>query len=217
MDTSPQRSRDPVGTRRNILEAALLEFSDNGLSGARVQAIADRTRTTVRMIYYYFGSKEGLYRSVLEQSYGQMRAAEAELRLQDLPPEKAIRRLVEFAFDHHEANPRFVRMVAIENIHRAEHINLSESIRMLNRAVIETIASILERGRLTGDFRADAAPLAVHLLITSFSFFRVANRYTLGAVFGEDPLSPAIRDNHREMAVSSVLGYLRQKSVVSSG
>ena len=52
----------------NILEVATREFSDKGLAGARIDEIAAATRTSKRMIYYYFGSKEGLYVAVLEEA-----------------------------------------------------------------------------------------------------------------------------------------------------
>ena len=57
------RPQDPEGTRQNIIEIASEEFALNGLSGARIDEIAARTRSSKRMIYYYFGDKEGLYLS----------------------------------------------------------------------------------------------------------------------------------------------------------
>ena len=203
------RVRDPAATRQGILDAALVEFSDHGLSGARVDAIAARTGTNVRMIYYYFGSKAGLYAAVLEQSYAAMREAEAALDLAPLEPEEAIRRLIEFTFDYQEAHPTFIRLVTIENIHHAEHLNRSATIQALNRSVIATIAAILDRGRAAGVFRADAEAVGLHLLMTSFCFFRVANRATLTTVFRMDPLEERLRAPHRAMLVDAVLGYLR--------
>ena len=89
----------------DILEVATSEFANKGLSGARIDEIAAATRTSKRMIYYYFGSKEGLYIAVLEDAYRRMRAIESDLHLEDLPPEDALRRLVGFTFDHHDGNP----------------------------------------------------------------------------------------------------------------
>ena len=60
------RTNDPARTMAGILEVATTEFADKGLSGARIDAIASATQTSKRMIYYYFGSKEGLYVAVLE-------------------------------------------------------------------------------------------------------------------------------------------------------
>jgi len=85
-----KRQNDPEGVQRNILEVATAEFAREGFSGARVDAIANRTRTSKRMIYYYFGSKEGLYLAVLEEAYSGIRRAEATLDLETLPPAKAL-------------------------------------------------------------------------------------------------------------------------------
>ncbi len=210
-ETVRKPSRDPAATRRRILDAAELEFAAHGLSGARVDAIATRTETNVRMIYYYFASKDGLYRAVLERAYGRMREAEQSLALDSLAPEDAIRRLTEFTFDYQQAHPEFVRLVAIENIHRAEHLRTLEPIRRMNASVIETIGRILERGQAAGAFRTDAEPIGLHLLITAFCFFRVSNRYTLSTVFPVDPLAPHLGPHHKRMLVDAVLGYLRSQ------
>ena len=151
------------------------------------------------------------HEAVLEQAYAGIRTAERELGLEALAPEAAIRRLAEFVFDYEEANPRFVRLVSIENIHRAAHIARSETIQGLNATVISTIGAILARGQAEGVFRHDAEPIDVHLLMTAFCFFRVSNRHTLATVFGQDPLSPALRARHRGMLVESVLAYLNEK------
>lgn len=204
-----RRSRDKEQARLDILDAATAEFAENGLSGARVDAIAARTGMAVRMIYYYFGNKEGLYRAALERAYGDMRRAERDLALDSLAPDEAIQRLVEFVFDYQEAHQEFTRLVSIENIHRAEHIAQLDSISALNATVIDTLRSLLERGQREGVFRQDADPKSLHMLMTAFPFFRVSNRHTLRTLFGDDPLSPAERPGQRRMIVDAVLGYLR--------
>src|SRR5215212_10676857 len=140
----PSRKLDPEGAKQDILDVATEEFAQHGLSGARVDAIAARTRTAKHMIYYYFGSKEGLYLAVLERSYGRMRAAERELELDQLPPPEAIRRMVEFVFDYQEAHPDFTRLVSIENIHRGEHVAQSTTLQELNQSIIQVLDSILK-------------------------------------------------------------------------
>ncbi len=120
--TPPERSRDRDRTQAEILDVATREFAEHGYSGARVDEIAERTRTTKRMLYYYFGSKEGLFVAVLERAYAAIRAAEREVDVEHLDPVAAIRALAELTFDHHEAHPDFIRLVSIENIHRGEHM-----------------------------------------------------------------------------------------------
>jgi AcrR family transcriptional regulator len=129
------------------------EFALNGLSGARVDAIADRTRTSKRMIYYYFGSKEGLYRAVLEKAYGDIRALDSEQKSDAATPEESIRRIIDVTFDYDETHPNFISLVTVENIHRGRNIDQLPSIKERNAAVIRTLADLLERGAKAGKFR----------------------------------------------------------------
>ncbi len=81
-----QRLRDPERTKKEILEVATEEFAKSGFAGARVDEIASRTRTTKRMIYYYFGSKERLYIAVLEKAYEDIRVTEQNVDVENLDP-----------------------------------------------------------------------------------------------------------------------------------
>ncbi len=202
------RPRVPEETRRDILEAAVAEFSEKGLAGARVDDIAARTRTTKRMIYYYFGSKEGLYAAVLERQYGGMRDAERDLGLGGLSPDEALRRIVEVTFDHHASHPEFVRLVSTENINEARIVAASPTIRTRNATVIGILEPILEQGGREGLFRRGLDPLDVHMLINSFCFYRVSNRHTLRAIFGRDLQAPEVAAAHRRMICEAVLRYV---------
>jgi AcrR family transcriptional regulator len=208
---------DKERTRQAILDAAREEFAEHGLSGARVEAIAARTNTVKRMLYYYFGSKEGLYLAVLEQAYAAIREAEQRLDLLGLQPVKAIRRLIEFTFDYQEANPGFIRLVSIENIHNGAHVAQSEKIRKLNNAVVETLAAILEQGQKEGVFRGDVDAVDVHMLISAFCFFRVSNRHTFGLLFGRDLSNPALRGRHKRLATDAVLRALERRKDEADG
>ncbi len=203
-----RRKYDPEQTKRNILDVATQEFSAMGLAGARVDAIAERTNTTKRMLYYYFDSKEGLYEAVLEKVYGDIRALEQELHIGELEPDAGLRRLVEFTFDYHDKHRDFVRLVSIENIHGAKYLEQLKSFKNRNVSILKTIEELLERGAASGAFRKDVDAYDLHLLISSFCFHRVANRYTFGAAFGRDPSSPRLRTRHRETIVEAVLRYV---------
>ncbi|MDH1265954.1 MULTISPECIES: TetR family transcriptional regulator [unclassified Pseudomonas] len=204
------RKNNPEKTRESILQAAITEFVQYGLSGARVDAIAERTQTSKRMIYYYFASKELLYMAVLEKLYGDIRRTENTLHLAELDPVDAICRLVEFTFDHHDHNVDFVRIVSIENIHHGEHITQSEVIPTLNNSVLQAIADILRRGEEDGTFRSGLDPLDVHMLISSFCFYRVSNRHTFGTIFQIDLSDDAVRQRHKQVICESVLRYMRR-------
>lgn len=203
------RKNDPQRTQEDILDVATEEFTTHGLAGGRVDAIAEKTRTSKRMIYYYFGSKEGLYLAVLERAYRKIRTLEEDLQLSNLPPEQALRVLISTTFEHDEANPEFVRLVSIENIHHAAHMLRSEAIRDLNVSVIETIAAILDRGVAAGVFARKADPIDIHMLISAFCFFRVSNRYTFGTIFRRDLSEPATMERHKDMIADAVISYLK--------
>ncbi|MNE60806.1 HTH-type transcriptional repressor NicS [compost metagenome] len=161
------------------------------------------------MIYYYFGSKEQLYCECLVKLYGDIRKTEQSLDLESLPAEQAIRRLVEFTFDHHDRNVDFVRIVSIENIHNAEYVKRSDAIKAMNNTILDSLGEILRRGAEQGLFRTGLDPLDVHLLISSFCFYRVSNRHTFGEIFQIDLPDESIKQRHREMICESVLRYLQ--------
>ena len=123
---------------------------------------------------------------MLERAYAEIREREQEVDVDGLDPVAAIRRLAELTFDHHESHPDFIRLVSIENIHRAEHMAGSESLANLNTPAIKVIARILERGRADGTFRREVDAVDVHMMISAFCFFRVANQHTFGTIFGRD-------------------------------
>ena len=206
--TAPDRRRDPDRTRQEILEVATEEFATRGFAGARVDEIAERMRTTKRMIYYYFGGKRQLYAAVLEAAYAAIRAEEQTIDVEHLDPPAALRRVAELTFDHHEAHPHFIRLVAIENIHRAEHLAELPDVRSLGSPAIELIERILERGRENGDFEREVDALDVHLLISAYCVFRIANRHTFRTLFERDLLDPDRRVGYRQMLGDLVLGYV---------
>ncbi|WP_037570198.1 TetR/AcrR family transcriptional regulator [Phaeacidiphilus oryzae] len=210
--SEPKRTRDPVRTRAEILAVATEEFAAKGYTGARVDEIAERIRTTKRMIYYYFGSKEQLFTAVLEHAYAEIRLREQQLAEDEPDPVAALRRLVELTFDHHEAHPDFIRLVSIENIHRAEHMAASETLGKLNHPAIEVLSRILAAGRERGVFRADVDPIDLHAMISSYCFFRIANRHTFQALFDRDLAAPEDRDRYRTMLAEMIVSYLRPEA-----
>ncbi|GAA2409202.1 TetR/AcrR family transcriptional regulator [Actinomadura vinacea] len=205
---SGERRRDAGRTRAEILEVAQREFARHGYAGARVDDMAALMRTTKRMIYYYFGNKEKLYIAVLEKAYTEVRTAESAIDVRHLAPVEAIRTLAELTFDHHDAHQDFIKLVSIENIHRAEHLRKSEALTNLGTPVTGLISQILDAGRARGDFTTSADAVDVHMMISSLCFFRISNRHTFGALFGRDPAAPEHRDRHREMVGEMVVAYL---------
>jgi AcrR family transcriptional regulator len=210
-EPDPQvRSQDPEGTKRNIVEVATREFAEKGLSGARIDEIAAKTKSSKRMIYYYFGDKEGLYLRVLEEAYSKVRAVEATLDLDGLPPAKALRTLVEFTFDHHNANEDFIRLVMIENIHNAAFLARSKVIQDLNVTAIGAIERLYTRGVAEGVFRPGLDPIDIHWQISALCFFNVSNRATFSKIFARDMGAPAALARLRAEIVETIVRFVRQ-------
>lgn len=204
------RTNDPERTMADIIEVATREFAEKGLAGARIDVIAEAMRTSKRMIYYYFGSKEGLYVRVLEEAYRRIRQIEAGLHLEDLAPEDALRRLVGFTVDYQLANPDFIRLVMTENIHRGEYLAQSKLIQKLNVPAIEGLRGVYERGVAAGVFRVGLDPVDLHMSISALSFFNTANRHTFALIFKRDFDSAAAVVARRDSIVEMIVRFVRR-------
>ncbi|WP_159808330.1 TetR family transcriptional regulator [Cellulomonas citrea] len=201
--------RDPEGTRRQILDAAIEEFSAHGLLGGRIDAIAERTKVTKRMIYYYFRSKEQLYAAALLESYRRIRESETNLRLDELEPEEALRVLVRSNIDHHAEHPEFIRLVVFENTLPAGAIHLmSDEARAQNRGVLTLIDDVLRRGREQGVFREGPDALDVEQVLSGLAFQRVSNRSTFRELFERDMMGEQETPHVRAMIEDVVLRFV---------
>ena len=211
---SPQRGRtrtnDPERTMADIIEIATREFADKGFAGARIDDIAEATRTSKRMIYYYFGSKEGLYIRVLEEAYRRIREIEAQLHLDDLSPEGALRKLVGFTVDYQRDNPDFIRLVATENIHRGEYLAQSKVIQDLNVPAIDGLRKLYDRGVAAGLFRSGLDMIDLHMSVSALSVFNVANRHTFSLIFQRDLEGSAALIARRDSIIEMVVRFVRK-------
>ncbi|MFO1222917.1 MAG: TetR/AcrR family transcriptional regulator [Burkholderiaceae bacterium] len=206
----PAPAREPEPTRARILAAAKAEFARSGLGGARVDRIAERAGANKRMLYYYFDSKDGLFRAVLEATYEHIREAEKALHLDALDPHEAIRRLIEFTWDYHLQHPEFLSLLNSANLHRAEHLKSSTKVRRMHSPFVAMIRDILDRGVRAGVFRSGVDAVQLYISIAALAYFYLGNNYTLSAIFGRDlKAKKACRERLAHMT-ELVLGYLRK-------
>jgi TetR/AcrR family transcriptional regulator len=201
--------RNPVATRQKLLAAARREFAASGLAGARVDEIAARAGVNKQLVYHYFGDKDALYLAVLEWVYEEIRAQERKLNLEGLPPERAIRKLIESSFDHLAAHPDFIVLLNDENRGGARHVRDSRRLEAMHSPLVSMVDTILKQGVRAGAFRRGVDPVHLYISIAGLSYFFFSNTPTLSAIFGTDLRSPTAKRARRKHVVDLVLGALR--------
>lgn len=204
------RRRNPVKTKEAILKAATAEFCRRGFDGARVEAIAARSGSNIRLLYQYFGDKAALYRAVLEHVYAEIRSNEQALALEAFAPEEAMRRLIDFTFVFFSRHRDYVALINNENLLRARHMRRSKLISSLTVPLVTSIRETLARGAREGVFREGVDPVQLYISITAESYFHVSNRHTLSAMFNRDLGDPAWLGERRRHAQELIMTWLAQ-------
>jgi AcrR family transcriptional regulator len=206
-----RRTRDPQGMQRRILQAATDEFATKGFGGARIERISEAAGTVDRMLYYYFGSKQGLFRAVLEHAYEELGAAEQQLHLADAEPTAGMRALIAFTWNYYLRHPEFIRLLNSENLHRGEHVRHSKRVKALAFPLLSILTDLLKRGAAQGSFREGVDPVQVYLTIAALAYFYLSNRYTLSRFLGRDLMAAAERKRWLEHITALVLGHVERR------
>jgi AcrR family transcriptional regulator len=154
--------RDKEATKANLLDAAMDEFAQYGIAGARVDRIAAKAGCNKAMIYAYFGSKEGLFDELLKIQIDRM-IQQVPITPDDLPGYAG--RL----FDSYRDEPRLLRLAAYHRLENGfEAIPPAEV--EAHRHKIEAIAQAQMEGRISAEFNAtDLLDMVVHMSILAFS------------------------------------------------
>jgi AcrR family transcriptional regulator len=180
------RELSAQATRDGILKAATKVFAKYGFDGGSVEKISSAAKSVDRMLYYYFGNKEGLFIAVIEDMYRQMNEAEAELDLNTEQPVQALKEVIAFVMNYYRHHPEFVTLLNTENLHQGRHIVKLDQAAQYSSPAIDVIRRILHTGVQQGLFRQDVVARDVYLLIVSTGYFYMSNRFTLSAFMGED-------------------------------
>ena len=192
--TKPQTRtrRTPEQTREALLHAALVEFAREGYGGARVDRISRAADSNDRMLYYYFESKELLFRAVIERCYGDLVRAEEALVLDLSAPRDALAALVEFNWTYYWQHPELLGILASENLFEGRHVR--DAIRSdFSRAQFNMLETVIRAGVDAGLFRRDSDLFLVFMTILSMTYFYRANIHTLSNYLNTDLADPARR------------------------
>jgi AcrR family transcriptional regulator len=199
------REQSAQTTRDNILRAATKVFARYGYEGGSVEKISQAAKSVDRMIYYYFGSKEGLFIEVLEDMYRRMNDAELALVLDPEQPVASLKGVIDFVVSYYSQNPEFITLLNTENLHRGKHISKSKRARDYSSPAIAIIQLLLESGARQGVFRSGMVARDVYLLIAATAYFYNSNRHTLSAFLGEDLKAPEAIAHWRDFIITTVL------------
>jgi len=191
-------------TREAILRAATKVFAKQGFAGGRVEQISKAAKSHDRMIYYYFGSKEGLFIAVLEDTYRRFNDAETALVLDTSQPVEALQTVIRFIWGYYQKNPDFITLLNTENLHRGKHIGKSLRAREYSSPAISVIAGVLQSGAAQGLFRRDIAARDLYLMIAAMGYFYLSNRFTLSAFLGESLEAPEAMAHWEAFLIDSV-------------
>jgi AcrR family transcriptional regulator len=202
--------RRPERTRLSILSSATEEFARYGLGGARVDRIARRAGANKRMLYYYFGDKDGLFLASLEDRYAHIRSAERELALEHLDPREAVKRLVDFTWNYFLEHPEFMTLLNSENLHQGRHVKKSRRVQDMHSPLVETLRTVLLKGQKQGLFRKGVDPVQLYISIAGEMYFYLSNRYTLSRIFGRDLMAPRALAGRSRHTTQMILNALRR-------
>ncbi len=199
------REQAVIESRSKLLRAATGIFAKHGFAGGRVQQISKAAKSYDRMIYYYFGSKEGLYIAVLEDIYRRMNEAEAEIALDDAQPVESLKAVIRFVWRYYRKHPEFVTLLNNENLHQGRHISKLKTARDYSSPAISLLDGLLRNGIAQGLFRADISARDIYLMIASMGYFYQSNRFTLSAFLGESLETPEALAHWEAFMMDAVL------------
>lgn len=212
MTTSESKTkRDPERTRQRILDAATEKFAELGSSGARVDSIASRAEVNERMLYYYFGSKDGLYLAVLEEVYGEFNRAEHALKLDALAPLEAIAALAHFVWDYYAEHPELIRLINNENLHAAVSMKKSSEIPQQVSPIIDLLKQTLARGQASGEIRQGVDPISLYVTISAMGYYVMSNGHTLSIVMGRNYWEEDERKKYADFNTQMLMDALRAR------
>ena len=183
---SVQKAKNPATVGR-IIAAAERIFAERGLAGARTDEIARAARVNKALLYYYFDSKERLYRLVLESLFSQLLASMEHASAAASLPRQQLLAYVNGYFDFVWRHPNYPRLVQREIMHRGTHLRwiVQQYFRPLHRRLSRAIEAGISRGA----FRSVDANQTV-LTIVAMTVFYFAAAPVLSAIWGRDALGP---------------------------
>jgi TetR/AcrR family transcriptional regulator len=207
----------PEQSRAAILQAAVHEFAQHGIAGARTDAIARAAKVNKALLYYYFKDKDALYGAVLDQAFGGLIAYVGEVFSRDLPPREKILAYAGAHFDYVARHPLYPRIVQGEmmGVGRGKANHLERIVKKYFRPLFGRVAEVLKTGQATGEFRpVDPLHFVPSMIAVIVFYFTAAPVMRL--MTGKDPMSPERVAARRAAVLDLISAALFQQSAGNS-
>ncbi|UWZ83292.1 TetR/AcrR family transcriptional regulator [Occallatibacter riparius] len=198
-ESSNPQSEKQAEARTKILEAALSEFAEQGLAGARTERIAAAAGVNKALLYYYFESKEKLYTAALELSAGRIRDASMAVFLRESTPGERLVRTALNHFDRVVSQREFQRLMQHEmvRLHKGESGGIDVIIKRVFTPLMTMYQALVREGIASGEL-IDVDWMQVHFATLGANVFYFMTAPVWAKVLGIDPLEPEALKKRRE-------------------
>jgi len=202
-----RRGRDPGRTKNLVLTAGIRLFAEHGYHGVSVDDIVAAAGCNTRMLYHYFGDKEGLYVAVLKEVYARMEKVEMRPLAADASTADIIREMIARHFDFLSHDPEFVNLLMWENLNQGKLLARHPDL-LTKGPVISRLRDVLTAAKQRGEIRAVDDVRHLLMLMIGMCFIYFSNRYTLRQAIGLQLDRPAVQAEGLRMIQDMFLAYL---------
>ena len=199
--TQPVAER-ATDTRSRILEAALAEFASLGLAGARTDRIAQAAGVNKALLYYYFDSKENLYRAALEMIAAKVRDRTLAIFLLECSPGERVMRSALEHFDRILTQHEFQGLMQQEMIrlHKGESSAMEVLVKRVFAPVMTMYESMVREGIKTGEL-IDVDWMQIHFASLGANVFYFLSAPVWRIVNSSEPFSREALEQRRRALV----------------
>ncbi len=207
----------PEKTRAAILQAAIREFAEEGMAGARTDAIAKAAGVNKALLYYYYQDKEALYGASLDYAFGQLRERMMGVLDREMPPGDKIRAYVAAHFDFIASHPQYRSLVQREMMRAGQGSPHLERIgKRYFQPLFLRLSEVIRAGIAAGDFRP-VDPVHFIPSMIALVVFYFTSAPVMKAVAGFDPLAPERVAERRAAVLDFVSAALFRRAEQQGG
>jgi TetR/AcrR family transcriptional regulator len=211
MKKRARATRSAQDTKDAVLKAAIDEFAEHSLAGARVDRIAQRAGVNKQALYYHFGDKEGLFEAALVFGYTRFTMRDIDWSNDPRSATELMAQIAGSLFDLVHENRNHIALIADENRNQGKHLTVAVAshVRAATASTVEAINVVLRRGQEAGEFSQSIDPIWLYLELVGQPIFYFNHSSTLSSILQENTLSPEIVLKRRTQFVEFTLSALR--------